>query len=231
MKAYHNDQMLKDLMLLSLQDHYDADEIVKGQYWEGGKGCAVGCTIYSDQHKDYETLLGIPEWLAHLEDAIFEGLPNGKAKHWPIRFMSAIKTGVDLERVKIPFLIFVVESTLDKFDHKEFPDCKKAIDSVLVELRRDVIDKDQIKAAARAARAAAMAAVRSACAASAAEAAAEASTWAEMAVRAAVRAAAWAAVKAAAGDASAASDTASAAAWEKFADKLIELIESAGSRS
>ena len=90
MLAYHNDPQLKKQILEQLQRHYDADEIVKGRYWQNGKGCAVGCTLYSNQHKEYESRFGIPEILAHLEDTIFEGLPNEEAKNWPIRFMSAI---------------------------------------------------------------------------------------------------------------------------------------------
>jgi len=37
-----------------------------------GKGCAVGCTIHSSKHSDYELELGLPSWLAYLEDGIFE---------------------------------------------------------------------------------------------------------------------------------------------------------------
>lgn len=39
MKAFHNKQKIKDLYLKRLKDHYDADEIIKGTYWENGKGC------------------------------------------------------------------------------------------------------------------------------------------------------------------------------------------------
>ena len=72
MLAYHNDPQLKKEILEQLQRHYDADEIVKGQYWENGKGCAVGCTLHTDQHKEYETRFGMPVRVAHLEDVIVE---------------------------------------------------------------------------------------------------------------------------------------------------------------
>ena len=86
MKAFHSDPALKEQILTQLQAHYDADEIIKGVYWENGKGCAVGCTIHSRHHKNYETKLGIPEVLAYLEDNIFEWLPNDGAKEWPGNF-------------------------------------------------------------------------------------------------------------------------------------------------
>jgi hypothetical protein len=42
--------------------------------------------------------------LAHLEDTIFEGLPNAKAQAWPERFLDAIKVGSDLSLVGWQFL-------------------------------------------------------------------------------------------------------------------------------
>jgi hypothetical protein len=99
MRAYHNDYQIKTNILAQLQAHYDADEIIKGKYWENGKGCAVGCTIHSDNHREYETRFGIPEILAHLEDTIFENLPNERAKEWPLKFMSSIYVGADLSTV------------------------------------------------------------------------------------------------------------------------------------
>jgi len=82
MLAYHNNPKIKQDILQQLQIHHDADEIIKGVYWENGKGCAVGCTLHSRNHQEYETRFGIPEVLAHLEDAIFEGLPivSGKPR-------------------------------------------------------------------------------------------------------------------------------------------------------
>jgi hypothetical protein len=102
--AYHNDQSNKDAILAQLAKHREADELIKGHYWENGKGCAVGCTIYSDDHMKYEAQFGIPVMLARLEDCIFEGLLNDKAKLWPERFMGAIKPGSDLSKVGWQFL-------------------------------------------------------------------------------------------------------------------------------
>jgi hypothetical protein len=104
MLAYQGDQNIKTDILNQLRAHAKADEIVKGQYWEGDKGCAVGCTIYSSNHAEYEPRFGIPQMLARLENAIFEGLPNAKAKEWPVRFMSAVPVGADLSLVGWKFL-------------------------------------------------------------------------------------------------------------------------------
>jgi len=110
MLAYHNDQTIKTNILAQLQAHYDADEIVKGRYWQNGKGCAVGCTVHSDDHADYERLFGIPQALAHLEEEIFEHLPNGDAMGWPLRFMRAIVPGADLSMAGPKFNRWVLHS-------------------------------------------------------------------------------------------------------------------------
>ena len=104
MKAFHGKQEIKDEYIKRLQDHYDADEIVKGVYWQNGKGCAVGCTLHSGDHKAYEVELGIPEVLAWLQDSIFEGLSPKDAKEFPLNFLNAVNVGSDLSQVGDKFL-------------------------------------------------------------------------------------------------------------------------------
>ncbi len=198
--AFHGQQEIKDKYLARVRWHREQDNLIQGTGWENGKGCAVGCTLESYSHARYPIEMGIPEWLARVEDTIFEGLPKEKAMLWPERFLSAIKPGADLEKVKGPFLIFVLQSTLATFDHEKFPDVKAAIDSVislwgLPEEQRTSAAADAADAAADAADAAAYAA----------DAAADAADAADAAAYAAAR----------------------AAAYEKFADKLIELLEAA----
>ncbi len=104
MLAYHNDAAIKSGILAQLAAHRSADELLKGKYWENGKGCAIGCTIHSGNHIEYEFRFGIPQMLAHLEDCIFEGLPAAEAAAWPERFMGAIRPGADLSLVGWKFL-------------------------------------------------------------------------------------------------------------------------------
>jgi hypothetical protein len=136
MRAFHNDPAIKEKYLARVREHRRLDEIAKGYYYEKddrGKGmmCAVGCTVHSNSHKAYEEELGIPEWVAHVEDVIFERLPNKKAKFWPEDFLSAIPVGSDLDKIKVPFVLFCLRSTLDKFDHNRFPSLKKFVDTVV----------------------------------------------------------------------------------------------------
>src|ERR1019366_7741969 len=52
--------------------------------------------------------LGIPGQLAHLEDTIFESLPDELAQAWPERFMGAIGVGADLEEVWPRFAVWLM---------------------------------------------------------------------------------------------------------------------------
>jgi hypothetical protein len=108
LRAFHGVSQIKDNLLTQLRAHYEADEIVHGVYWQNGKGCAVGCTVHSTDHSGYEFFFGIPESLAYLEDAIFEGLPNKEAKDWPIAFMQAIPVGADLSDVTRRFFLAIL---------------------------------------------------------------------------------------------------------------------------
>lgn len=205
LRAFHNKQSIKDKYLARVLAHYKADEIIKGRYWKDGKGCAVGCTIHSSDYNAYETELGIPEWLARVEDRIFEGLPDKRAKTWPKEFLSAIQVGADLDKIKNPFLVFVLRSTLETFDRAQFPQVKTAVNTV-IDLCETNEPADSVKWAAAAA--------------SAAEArAAAAAAWTAAAVVEAVAEGA--------GDAVAwAVDAAdSTAAYVKFADELLRLLK------
>ena len=119
MLAYHNDPTQKDAILAKLSAHRLADELVKGHYWENGKGCAVGCTIESGNHAEYEHRFGIPRILARLEDRIFEGPPNGSAKEWPEQFMGAIRPGADLSMVWPRFALWLLTEELPQFVKKK----------------------------------------------------------------------------------------------------------------
>jgi len=121
MLAFHNDPALKAFVLNELEVHKAADELVKGRYWEEGKGCALGCTLEAvrrfqgedatiahGNHALYESRLGIPEVLARLEDRIFENLGNDASQKWPLRFTSAIRPGADLALVWPKFAVWLL---------------------------------------------------------------------------------------------------------------------------
>ena len=210
MLAYHNDPAIKQMFVDRIAAHAAADEIVKGQYWENGKGCAIGCTYHSSDHMAAERQAGIPLMLARLEDRIFEGLPNSEAKAWPLRFAEAVQVGADLSMVGPRFLLWLLrDSGIPERDHSivapAFRECVAVVEHWCATGRPD---GDAAWAAAGAARAA-----------EAARAAAGAAAWAAAEAARAARAAAWAAAEAAgaaaeaAGAAAGAAGAAEAAAW------------------
>lgn len=117
--SYHGDPEFKAKILAQLQAHYEADEIIKGQYWEDGKGCAVGCLIHGDDHSKFPDVLGWPEWLARLVDDIFEGLPNADAKEFVLQIGRAVPDGKDedwFNQIKWRFFIFLLEENYKRVE-------------------------------------------------------------------------------------------------------------------
>jgi hypothetical protein len=118
MLAFHNDQKVKEKYVSRVLMHQKADAIIQGTGWDKGKqrGCAVGCTLENYDHSQYPIELGIPEWMAHLEDALFEGMEAESAKKWPLRFLESINVGANLEKVKTPYFIYILEENLKKLE-------------------------------------------------------------------------------------------------------------------
>ena len=209
MQAFLNKPEVKKTYLNRVKAHQKADEIVKGKYWKGGKGCAVGCTIHGSDHKRYETELGIPEWLARTEDALFEGMSIEKSKTWPFEFLKAIKVGIDLEKVQAPFQIMVLEHVLEtlegnKFNDAKFPDVIKSIQGskevvkTVLELWRS--GKINDNSAAMSAESAARSATRSA------------------------TSAAWSAARSAESAARSAAWSAASAAYQRYTKELLKIL-------
>jgi hypothetical protein len=137
--AFHSKPAEKAKILKQLRTHAKADEIIQGQYWENGRGCAVGCTLHGSNHADYEPKFGIPQVLARLEDRIFEGLPNAEAKKWPITFMSAIKPGADLSDVWPQFAIWLLADSKKGVIRFAKTDAQRAVIDGVAELYRQRI--------------------------------------------------------------------------------------------
>lgn len=168
MKAYHGDHALKERVMKELAEHREADRLVKGQYWENGKGCAVGCLIKCDDHLLYESMFGIPVELAYLEDRIFESLENHESQLWPERFMGAVNVGADLSKVHLRFMYWLLtdfqklKNCDDESVNTVIDQCRTSVSSVAKLLNRYINDEnvseEEWRLAAEAAEAAAKAA-------------------------------------------------------------------------
>ena len=240
LKAFHNDPAIKAKYLARLTAHVKADELIHGKGWENGKGCAVGCTLDKYDHAAYETELGLPEWLARLEDVIFEGLPQKDAPQFAVDFLSAPQVGANLERVQFKFCAFLMRENIERvlllqIGEELRTQVVHAIQGVLVlheEAAKTGTFAYSAVSAAGAANAAgaagasysAVSAAGAAGASASADSAAYSAAWA--AARAAAWAAAWSARAAEAAWASArAASAARAAHYEVMAEKLIALLK------
>lgn len=151
LRAFHGDPAVKEKYLARVRAHQSADELIRGVGWDGARGCAIGCTLERYDHTLYPVELGLPEWLAQVEDSLFEGMSEQKSRTWPEKFLESIQEGADLEPVKGPFLIMVLESVLGSFDHAKFPAVKAAIDGSIALWRRDDVGSEEfVKVAAAA---------------------------------------------------------------------------------
>jgi hypothetical protein len=103
--SYKGDKAIKAFYVKRARAHQKADEIVKGTYWENGKGCAVGCLVHGSSHEELAKELAIPLQMAYLIDRLFEGMPTENAKHFPLRFVQATPVGADLEKVMDRFFL------------------------------------------------------------------------------------------------------------------------------
>jgi hypothetical protein len=99
MLSFFGEQCLKDAVVARVKEHQRLDQIVQGTYWDGTRGCAIGCVLHSSDHMAYETRLGLPVFLAYMDEYVFESLPLVGARAWPLRFIEAVPVGVDLELV------------------------------------------------------------------------------------------------------------------------------------
>src|SRR6266404_3209382 len=222
MLAFHGDEGIKAKYLNRVLAHAAADEIIHGKYWERGKGCAVGCTIHSGEHGNYETELGIPRMLARLEDRLFEGMANGNSKHFPAKFLEAAQVGADLSRVPWQFLYWLLTEELASRDDPRVAKEIKACADVLIPLTKgEPVDRNAAGLARRAALETRSKIVWPAAAAAAYAAAAAAAYAADAAAYAA---------DAAADAAAAAADARSRSrqdCYVRMAEKLLELMAAA----
>ena len=201
-------ETVKADMLGQLRQHYEADEIVQGQYWEYGKGCAVGCLTHDPRggHGKFPELFGLPEQFARLIDAVFEGLPSDVAKEWPLRVIGSVPAGAVLDQTFFDGLAVArlhrVLSLQDLWTAADRELVVPAIEGVILALETG----EGLAAAESAAEYASASA-------------------AEYAAQNAAESAAWSAARAMSAADSAATSAARSAAWEQEADTLINHLQ------
>lgn len=130
MKAFHGDDAVKQKYLARLKAHHAADEIIQGTGYIGTHGCAVGCTLNAYDHAAYENELGLPIWLAYLEDQIFEGLPSIEAQQFAVDFLEAVPVGANVEYVRWKLAIYRHTQDRDRLLSNKEPYAEKCVSAL-----------------------------------------------------------------------------------------------------
>ena len=86
----------------------EADRFIQGNWLQDNdteegmhRGCFFGCMMQSEDSV-LETAtkeMGLPAWIVHVAERIFEGLPKAEAKEFPVQLLEAIATTTDTEQV------------------------------------------------------------------------------------------------------------------------------------
>jgi hypothetical protein len=199
-----------DLLRVEVAKHIAADAVIQGRYWDGERGCFIGCLSHSPDPTLAVERFGLTLPLLRIAESIFERLPADQAKAFFAALPDAVGCdGKDLSRVHWQFLAAELRALPD------VPaSVQAAIDPVIDGIDRLARGEEWNRPAADAAYAAAYAATDAARAAAyAADAAARAARAADAAAYSATDAARAArAARAAACAADAAADAATDAA-------------------
>ena len=111
--------------------HREAGKMVRGIFWEKGRGCAIGCTIHGYDHESYENELGMPAWLAHVKSNMFECMSDERHLDFPVLFLDSIPVGFDdWDSVYHDFCAFILRD-ICRYDGTEHPELAAAMDSVV----------------------------------------------------------------------------------------------------
>ncbi|MGL6339486.1 MAG: hypothetical protein ACRC80_10140 [Waterburya sp.] len=221
----------------------EQEKLVKGRYYskDDQKGCAVGCSEYAlcklnniqfenRKHEAMAEMLSIPVELCHLEDKIFENLPNETANQWVIDFSSALPVGKDMTNICRQFNIEILTNKdfgVYQFANKETQAIiDEIVDAIRREITGDIVNKklwDQLATKAWSAKSTASTATAYATASTAAYvASAYAATSTAAYVVATSTASTYAYTAAAYTDSLAKSTT-----WVKMSERLIKLLQEA----
>jgi hypothetical protein len=92
-------------LTIEVNAHIAADAVMQGEYWDGSKGCFIGCLAHSSDATVLRDRFGLPLPLVRICENIFEALPLDDAKAFFAAIPGAVgRDGKDLSRVHWAFL-------------------------------------------------------------------------------------------------------------------------------
>lgn len=162
LNAYQSNPAVRDTCLARLRQHADGKRLAPGPLaWTGEKGSLVGCLLESDDPAQWESKLGLPQWLATAADGLAAQQKSPEhALEFGVELLNAIPPGADVSAAGSAVILnlladvaeFVAQST-------EVPaELKQALSQVEALHRRAAQGEQPAPAEWRAARRAATAA-------------------------------------------------------------------------
>ena len=141
--SYKGKTELKEKTVAMARSHVEQDHLVAGLYYSNEtaewKGCSVGCFTHDPDggHAKYPKMFGLPEWLARLQDRIFEGLDQEHRAWWHTSLFEAIPVGASLD-LCLPKIIYwtLTEGLEGSYDRDKFPDVAKSVDRTVALIKR-----------------------------------------------------------------------------------------------
>ena len=92
-------------MKAQVEAHVKADQVIQGNYWDGNRGCFIGCLAHSSDPMEAVRKYGLTEPILRIAENIFEALPAAEAKAFFAALPDAVGCdGKDLSRVHWRFL-------------------------------------------------------------------------------------------------------------------------------
>ena len=141
--AYNNDPKVKQKYVNRMIAHRKADEVIQGEGFNNGRGCAIGCTLDKYDHNAWAIEIcgddgGEHVELGRLVDGIFESLPKDKAPQFAQDVLEAIPHGADLSLVTTEFKLWLLKDKEHGVYKYADSQGKKAINQVAGLLRRKI---------------------------------------------------------------------------------------------
>ncbi len=168
--AFFSNPDLKAFYVKRMEAHVEADEVIRGEGWDGHRGCAVGCTLNAYSYAQYLIQLNLPQWLAQLEDEMHENISDDWGTPFALQFLRAIPVGADVEPVRHHLGVFIMDRNLERVKSLDIdPKLKASVFNTIAEVRNlhsealsGVVSKQRWSSAESAARSAEWAAAWSA---------------------------------------------------------------------
>ena len=143
MLSFHNDPAIKARYLDRISASLAAGRLGLFEDWEADHAYPVSLTL-DDEDSDfswYERDLGLPVWLAVIEDGLFLAMPQDRASTWPRDFLAAIPIGISEDRfdreVKAPFLVMLLDTARASIDRNTHWQLDHAIVRAIALWQRD----------------------------------------------------------------------------------------------